>query len=247
MIALALACAVDLKGTVSAAPDAGGKPLVGASLHADGCHAVTDALGAFRTRCPRGKYSFMVTHPDYLDRAVDVDASGVTVQPVVTTLAGYPAAPGLYIVSGTAFAALARAPLLHTVVTGAAPEEKWCAAPEAATVEPGSAGGATSAAPPDAATVVPAGAIRLLEVHDREWRVYRLDAEGCAYRMTPGEASFWKFSADRVEEGQRTPISPGKEWVRLDLPEGEYAIVEWYDGFFVPEADGAAGWRVRAG
>lgn len=241
MILLALACAVEITGSVTEAAalpsnsapgsSAAAKPIVGATLHADGCDAVTDAHGAFRTRCPRARYSFLVSHPDYLDRAVDIDATGMSAPPFLTTLTGYPTAPGLYVAAGTDFTPLARAPLVHTVVTGDSPEEKWCAEVPAVTTP----------------TVVSAGSVRLLDVHDRDWRVYRLDAGGCAYRMTPGEASFWKFAAERVEESGRTPVSPGRDWVRLDLPAGDYAIVEWYDGFLVPEGNGVAGWRVRAG
>ena len=90
--------------------------------------------------------------------------------------------------------------------------------------------------------VVPAGPVRLLDIHAVDWRVYRLDADGCAYRMTPGGGSHWTWAADRLEVGPTTERGPGRGWVTLDLPPGEYAIVEWYAGFLVRAPSGAERW-----
>lgn len=218
MISLLLACSAEFTGRVHTPA---GDPVSGATLDASECAAVTGADGSFRTRCERTQHSFVVSHPDHQSAALDVEPGK---PPPSVVLPAWPVDAGLYLVRPGNVSPLPTAVLVHT----ASPtEERWCLG---------------DAVP----TEVSAGKVVLFDVHDVEFRIYRLDDEGCAFRMKPGQASYWSWSADRVTEASRETITTGRDKVTLDLSAGDYAIAEWFDGFLVPEKDGAAAWLLRA-
>lgn len=206
----------------------GGGPVSGAVLTSPGCEAVTGADGRFRVGCAGGARTFAVTHPEHLPRTWAVTAERWGERDVgFVEVAGVPLGEGLWLASDDRLEALAQAPL---ALAANAQEQRWC----------------MSGAEGDP-RVVPAGRVRLLDNHTVDWRLYRLDAEGCAYRMAKSAGDHWSFTAERVEV-TTTPRGPGRDWVELDLTPGDYAVVEWYDGFLV-RGDGGF-WRshwLRAG
>ncbi len=190
----------------------------GAVLTSPGCEAVTGADGRFRVGCEDGTRSFAVTHPDHLDRTWLVHAEGTGEHDVGSVeLAAIPLGDGLWLAGDGSLDRLPAAPLLRIA---SANDQRWCM--DSRVGEP---------------VVVPPGPVRLLDNHTVDWRVYALDADRCAYRMARAGTETWTFDAARIDTITTTPRSPGRDWVVLDLPAGDYAIVEWYEGFLVRAAD----------
>ena len=214
MILLALmGCETTLAGAVV---DVAGAPLAGASVDAgEACRAVTDAGGRFRVRCERGAYTFRVTHPDCIDGSWPITAEERGDVAVGSfSLARIPTADGLHLLNQGHFSPIAPAPLRRA--EDADREQRWCLDPAAG-----------------APTEVPAGDVRVLDNHTADWRLYRLDADGCAYRLRRGGGEHWSFTADRVLPTATTPVSEGRAWVDLALSPGDYVLAEWYEGFLV--------------
>lgn len=221
MLFFLLACDVEIVGVV-AGP--GGVPVAGAALEAGGCSAVTDEVGRFRTRCVRGTYDFVVTHPTHSTGRLSVDASGAMSPPAFTVdLLAWPSGPGLY--HDADFTPLTSVVLTRSVT---ADEQKFC----------------VSGPPP----ATKPGPVTVFEVGGHAWRALTLDAEGCAYRLVkaPG-SSVWTPIETRVEETSRQDLAPGRARVVLTLT-GPTVLAAWYDGFWVPVdpvADTWLGWQVE--
>lgn len=204
----------------------GGAPLSGAVLASPGCEAVTAADGRFRVACEEGTRSFAVTHPGHLDRTWLVHAEGAGEKDVgAVDVVAIPLGEGLWLAGDGRLDRLPPAPLYRTASKD---EQRWCM--DSLAGNP---------------LMVPPGRVRLLDNHTVDWRVYTLDAEGCAYRMARAGSETWTFAANRIAAITLRPRGPGRDWADLDLPAGDYAIVEWYAGFMVrgedPKNNGA--WR----
>lgn len=226
-----LACAARLEGRVE---DGNGAPVVGARLDATGlqgaaCAAVSGADGAWATQCPRGSWTFAVTHPDHVPGTLDVkaDASRVTVPPA--RLVRIPSEAGAWWFADGAFAPLDGVQLQRSED---ATTQRWCV-PDGET--PRSAGEGTRVLRNDAS--------------GETWRMYRLDAERCAYRMTKGAAEHWSFTADRVEvpevpDTASGASASGRHWLDpAGLPPGDYVLAPWVEGMFVREDPATDRWR----
>lgn len=226
ILALALACTPTVVGTVGS----DGGPVPGAVVHATSgppLDAVTDDQGGFRARVEPGPRRLEVTHPAYLPVQVDVDVQGhgEVLLPTVQLVA-VPTEPGVHLRVGDGFVRPAPAPMVRR--GDAATGWRWCL------------GEGTP-------TAVPAGALRVLDNHEADWRVLRVGADGCVYQLQPTPGGFFNEVADRVEARRDTPFAPGRDWLELELTAGDYVIAEWFAGGFVPEGEGwRAGW-VRAG
>lgn len=199
-------------------------------LASPGCEAVTDGTGRFRVACEKGTRTFQVSHPEHLERTWLVTPAGALGDQDVGTveLAPVPLGGGLWLAGDGSLDPLPAGPLERTAT---ADEQRWCM-------------DASAGAPVE----VPTGKVRLLDNRVVDWRLYKLDADGCAYRMTRSGGEHWTWAAERVPVGEGTPRGPGRAWVELDLPPGDYAVVEWYEGFLVREA--GTRWRghwLRAG
>ena len=207
-----------------------GAPVAGAVLSSPGCEAVSGADGRFRVACEHGTRTFTVSHPDHLSATWPVEPAGRIGEQDLggVRLATIPLDAGLWLASDAGLLALPAAAFLHTA---GAEEQRWCID-----------GAATDPVP------VAGRAVRLLDNHAYDWRLYRMDTDGCAYRMrrTGGEA--WSFVADRVEVPAALERGPGRGWLELSLEPGDYALLEWYDGFLVrEEADRYRGHWLRVG
>lgn len=208
-------CETVLTGQVRGDDEA---PVVGAVLHADGveadCDAVTGPDGRFRVRCPRGAWSFAVTHPAYLPGAwaVSADASG-ELDVGGTTLVRVPTEPGVHVRTSSGFVPLPSAPLVRAVDEGR--EQRLCVSKDHAPL------------------AVPAGRLRLLDNHVADWRVWKVAEDGCAWRLQKGQGDHWSWTAERLEPAATEELAPGRTWVDLDLPAGDYVVAEWYADYFV--------------
>ncbi|MBM4392488.1 MAG: carboxypeptidase regulatory-like domain-containing protein [Deltaproteobacteria bacterium] len=203
-----VACDVEIAGVVTTP---GGEPVAGAELSDADCRAVSGADGRFLTRCARDSYALVVSHPAHAAGEARVDATGATSPPpLAVQLTPWPAGPGLYMEPSLR-------PLEPVAVqrTVAPDEQRFCV--ELALV-------------PETG-----GPVSIFDVHAVDWRVYALDAEGCALRLSraPG-TSWWQPQGARVTEKGRETLATGRERVRFELEAGRYVALAWYDGFLVP-------------
>jgi hypothetical protein len=218
-----VACEPTLTGAVV---DDAGAPVAGASL-VDGegegaCQAVTGADGRFRTQCVAGARRFAVSHPDHLPGDWVVTPSGRGEVDIGRfTLVRVPTARGRWLRMRDGFVGLDGAALRRDEE---GERQRWCVAGDAPIA------------------TVPTGRVSVLDASGAETRVYRLDAEGCAYRMQKGGAEHWAWQAERVE-GVSRAISDGRAWLDLELAAGDYAVVDWFAGFLVREDAAADTWR----
>ncbi len=206
-------------------------PVSGAVLRAvsgPALDAVSDASGRFTVRVEPGTRTVRITHPDYLPAEVEwaVDGRGeVALSPV--SVVGIPVAPGPHLLMGDHFETLPRASVVRrgTVAQGF----QWCV---------DRAG--------SAALSVPAGTLRVLDNHAADWRIFTLDAEGCGYSLKPTPGGFYDQQSQRVEVRRVEAHGPGRDWLQVDLPAGEYLVADWYESGFVPDGDGWRGSWVKA-
>lgn len=219
------ACHPEIAGSVRS--DAG--PVVGAVLSARGepaCEAVTGPDGTFRARCAPGERLFEVSHPAHRRRELNLVLPRLgTLEVPPIALVAVPTEPGLFLDLGDRFEALGPAPLRRT---GSETEGwRWCLA-------------ASDTSP----AVVRAGTVTLLDQLGADWRLFRADAEGCAYRLTPTASGYWSWAAEPVEVSRRQGPSAGRDMATAELGPGDYVLAEWLAGGLVPET-GGEGWRAR--
>jgi hypothetical protein len=220
MLGLLVACDVELTGSVT---DERGAPVGGAVLAAERCNAVTDDAGAFRVRCERGDHHFLVSHPTYAGAALSIGATGLfSPPPAAAVLRAWPAGAGLYLEPD-----YAPLPTPGLVRTREGNEQRFCI-------------------PADVALPQARPGASLFDVHDTEWRLYRLDEAGCALRLTSADGgTFWSPTASRVEIAPDL-IAEGHYRVRLPEAPGRYVAAPWLDGFFVPRPDAPETWEAWA-
>ncbi|GDX79622.1 hypothetical protein LBMAG42_14330 [Deltaproteobacteria bacterium] len=223
LVLFLLGCDVELRGQVA---DPGGAPIAGASLVAtEGtCSAVTDAGGSFTTRCVRADYNFVVTHPSHAAGALHVDATAALPPPAAAvSLVPWPSAPGLYLEPD--YTPFARVDLVRRV----APSEQRYCLPEGAILP------VTSVHP------------HVFDVHATDWRVFAVDAEGCALRVAvdPG-GRYWSPRTPRIEAASVAELAPGRVRLTFEVPPGRYVAVPWFEGFLVPKNPTADTWEAWA-
>lgn len=220
MLAWALGYVACAEPTTGAVTSAVGTPVAGASLTAPDCTAVTGADGAFVVQCPDGPRTFLVSHPAYLPRRVDW-ASG----PVAAVLTPIPTEPGVFVTQGDALAPLAASALERR----GDDTNGWsfCIPADA----------------PPAAVTVPAGELQLLDNHDVDWRLFPVDADGCAYALQHANGEWWTSPSKAIPVEKDHELAPGRSWLKVTLASGRYALVDWYAGTPIP--DPAGGYRAR--
>lgn len=214
-------CAHPLEGHVV---DDAGAPVAGARVSGGDCAAVSGPDGAFTTPCEVLPTTVVVTHPAYLDASAPVGDD-----PVSARLVALPTAPGVYLQGAGAFVAPADAPLTRTGDDTAG--WTYCVR----------AGG------PAAPSVT--GPVRMLDVHDVDWRVFPVGADGCVYRLQRTGGGWWTSPSTAIPVTRESELAAGRSWLTADLPVGDYALVEWYAGAPVPDGDifRARRFRVAAG
>lgn len=223
MVALLAGCRPEVVGSVRS--EAG--PIAGAVLRAQGeppCEAVTGPDGAFHARCPAGDRTFEVTHPDHRGRELRLELPSMgTLRVPPVELARVPTEAGLYLDLGQRFEALTLAPFYRA---GSDAEGwRWCVHGDEA--EP-------HAAPP--------GVVTVLDQLGADWRLFRLDPDGCAYRLTPTASGYWSWAATPLEVTRAAGPAAGRDLARVELSAGDYVLAEWFAGALVPEAQGDR-WR----
>ena len=64
------------------------------------------------------------------------------------------------------------------------------------------------------------------------WRPFRLDQDGCAYRMSPSSDTRWGVDYAEKASFETRQVAEGKEIVLMTLEPGRYFIADWDQGFF---------------
>lgn len=216
--------------------DVVGQPIPGAtvtlvSVERSQCQTVTDAAGAFELACPTGVYDLHIGAEGYLDHITeDFDASERKRHDVGRqTLIKLPTEEGLLRFDEGSYVAMPRARLERR--KGGAGVDQWkhyCLPEEV---------------PEGQITRLPPGNHAFFDNESVGWRPWRLDEEGCAYRMAPRDEKSWETTyaekANYIEE----KVAQGKKLVLMELPAGRYFIADWDNGFFTKgTVDGEKGY-----
>lgn len=224
---LLVGCAPTVTGSVTSDRGAVAGAVV-RSVEGPALDAVTGGDGVFTVRVEPGTRRVRVTHPDVLPAEVDLVVEGhgeVRVPPI--DVVRIPLEPGVHLLLGDHFSALAPGPLARR---GSTTEGwRWCV-------------DAAAGAP----IAVPAGRLRLLDNHEADWRLFRLDADGCAYTLSPTPGGFFDKKADRVDVNRVEAYAPGRDWLEVELNPGDYLVADWFQNGFVPEGEGWRGSWLRA-
>ncbi len=214
---LLLACAqMAIEGTVV---DVEGQPIEGARITAipSQCQAVSDAEGHFELTCATGTYEITAGHAGYVSATIErfdaterkrYDVGRMVLVPI-------PEEKGLLLYADTP---KPLEPALLERRTGRGPDGPYRAYCLPAGVE-------------QPATVVPAGPRVFYDHEAPDWHLFRLDDEGCAYRMARRDGRWQKVWAQSPEV-ERKELEPGLSLVRVQLEPGRYFIAHWEGGFF---------------
>lgn len=91
---------------------------------------------------------------------------------------------------------------------------------------------------------LPPGVHPFFDNESPSWRAFRLDAEGCAYRMSKVGPTSWGVDYGEKAHTEVKQLEQGKDIVLMDLPEGRYFIALWDQGFFKESTlDGKTGYQ----
>ncbi len=213
-----LGCAAPTTGAVTSAVGAG---VAGASLTAPDCSAVTGPDGTFVVQCPDAPRTFLVSHPAFVSRRVPWTEGEVNV--VLTPI---PTEPGVFVADGEAMLPLPPSTLERRGDDTAG----WAFC--------------VPAEPVDATPVsVVAGEVELLDNHDVDWRLFPVGADGCAYALQHANGDWWTSPSTAIVLEKERELAPGRSWLKVTLPSGRYALVDWYAGTPIPKP--AGGYRAR--
>jgi hypothetical protein len=211
--------------------DVTGEPIAGATVTLVGshCQVVTDETGRFALPCLPGTYDLHIGADGYIeDKTKDFEATERKRYDVGSKmLITMPTEKGLMLLDGNGYKPMPRG-LLEREKGGTTQEDMykyWCLPEEK----------------PEA-TILPEGRHNFFDNESVGWRPFRLDEEGCAYRMSPHSETAWGVDYAEKAEFITHQVEPGKEVVLMELPAGEYFIADWDQGFFTKgQVDGKKG------
>lgn len=196
--------------------DVVGAPVAGAVVTAVGstCQTVTGPQGRFSLPCKPGRYTVAVSAEGHHDAEQTLSAMDREPHDIgVVELVNMPRSEGLFRMVGTDFLRLDPGWL------GRNADEQtkaYCLREEDSAVNTVSTG------------------LRLYERAADDWRLFRLDEEGCAQRLV------WRAGAWRVES--QDPVEPERRVLGTDilnqfeLTSGRYFLADWPSGRFRPDA-----------
>ncbi len=213
--------------------DVAGQPIVGAMVSAVGgaqCQTATGVDGTFELVCAPQHYELHIGKAGYVPKVKpDFDASERKRYDVGTlTLIKIPDTRGLTRFKGNEYVPMDRGWLTKKTAPGQGGFRHYCL--------------------PDGvpANRLAAGHSPFFDYESEGWKVFRLDDEGCAYKMSPDPARRGKWKVDYADrpkwETQR--LEEGKEIVIMALTPGRYFVADWAKGFFTKGklADGTEGY-----
>ncbi len=193
-----------------------GNPVAGALVHSERCDGVTADDGRFVLPCAATSGDLAISQPGFLSATVRL--GGDVVPDLV--LQKIPVEAGVYALVDDRLTEVPRVTVSR---------------------RPGEGGGSAWCVDADAVGLkASAGPLRLLDNHDVDWRLFSVPADGCPYRVQPGDGAYWTSPTPGIAVARGSEVAPGRSWVDVTLQPGRYVLLDWYVGAPVPAADDAA-------
>jgi len=201
--------------------DHAGQPVVDATITAVGTQfqTVSDATGAFSLQCPPGEYDLIISQVGYVGvdfaepyQALERKRYDLGQQVLVKV----PDEEGLLLFANAAFTALEPGYLeRRSGGFGNGQYRHYCLDRDGSTVNPLSAGTHTFY---DHASV--------------GWRAFKLDEQGCAYKMSPNGPTSWGIDYNEKATVKTEKLEQNLSRALVTFEAGEYFIADWDQGFF---------------
>lgn len=209
--------------------DVTGAPIQGAMVTAVGanCFTQSDAEGMFALTCPPGVYTLTVGYNGYLSEEwEDYDAGEHQRYELgKIVLVKIPSEKGLLRFKQNEYVPMERGHIdIQKGGAGLKAYKHYCIEGDDVPVNP-----------------LPKGTVPFFDNDSVGWKAWRLDEEGCAYRMAPASKSRWEKTYGETAEMTRRKVEETKHIVLLNLEPGEYFIADWDQGFFTPNKDRETG------
>ena len=222
LLSFAFGCGTTtLSGTVIDASDV---PIGGVVVRAEAdpeCNTKTNDAGIFTLECAPGDWTVLFEHLDHLSvvRTATLNL-GDRVELTRTILQAIPTEPGLHILVNNRFELLPSASLTRTTInTGTAKQRAFCVDSE--TAAPFAAGRA--------------GTVTMLANVPPNWRAFRMDQHGCAYRDAKTAEGQWMIDHQERPALHTDRKQTGVVLTTWEAAGGDYFLADWA-GFFVPVA-----------
>jgi len=203
--------------------DAQSNPIANASVsadHTEGCATTTDENGQFLLECLPGTWTITVTSDGHLSevQSIAVAERSKTTLPTVRMTA-MPAGDGMYILSSGVFEPLSQMNLERkTRTNGKAKKRAFCVQKEQYSP-----------------AIASDESVTVLAKNTGDWRPFRMDANGCAYRDAKTADGHWVVEHQDQPTLQAQTIDETVTIHRFNVPAGDYFLADWA-GFFVPIA-----------
>jgi hypothetical protein len=212
---------MSFEGRVVDAADQG-VPGVLVSLGEPKCEAMTDASGAFSIPCRPGTYTVTITKQGFLGDGLELEAPELKVYDAgKRVLVKVPDDKGFFAFERNAYRSMK--PGLLERRAGGSTLDTWrayCLARERS----------------EANRLSP-GSYPFLDHASPGWRAFRLDEEGCAYRMSPTSGGQWGVDYAVAPKFEVKQATDDASLVTLHLEPGSYFVADWSAGFFTAAAD----------
>ena len=199
--------------------DVTGAPMAGSTITVVGttCQGKVADDGTFDLGCKPGEAHIIVANTGYVSEERTLEApEKVAYDLGAITLTKIPESDGLWLRRDGAYEALTPG-LLARLTEGPGKDhtdKNWCVDLE---------GGAP--------TKVPAGTVVMFDKAAPDWKLWKLNADGCAYTQHRIDVRWETRYAESVK-GRTKEIGAEQTLVTLDLPAGSYFAADWHAGFF---------------
>ena len=204
--------------------DGSGQPIEGVRVSVLGteCVAQSTSNGTFALKCPTKKGTIAFNKKGFIATQQSFDFLGrerFEIRP--QTLVEIPPEPGLYIQQEGRYQSLSVASLVRTANRkGKEIQRQYCLQSET-----------------DSPTTIKSGAISLFSYQSKGWRLFRMDANRCAYSDTRKSSGRWVVGYRDKPALTMQPLGEAFSSHTAVLKSGHYFVAKW-DGFFVPLKQG---------
>jgi len=197
-----------------------GQPIADATITAMGTQyqALSDGTGVFSLAMPPGVYDVSIGQVGYVTvNHLQYDASERKRYELGRQeLVGIPEQTGLLLFEEGEMALLEPGFLLrNTGGAGRGQHRAYCLDREASAVNQFKPGVAT-----------------FFDHKSVGWRAFKLDEEGCAYRMSPNGPTSWGIDYNEKAEVSQEQVAEDLKIAKITFQAGEYFIANWDQGFF---------------
>ena len=199
--------------------DVSGAPMTGSTITVVGttCQGKVAEDGTFDVPCKPGEARIIVANTGYVSEERTLEAPEKQAYDLgAITLTKIPDSDGLWLRRNGVYETLTPG-LLTRLTEGPGldhTDKNWCVDVE---------GGAP--------TKVPAGTVVLFDKAAPDWKLWKLDADGCAYKQHRIDVRWEKRFGESVTATTKE-LGTEQTLVTVDLPPGGYFAADWHAGFF---------------